>query len=222
MQILLLGASGRTGGCIIQQALHQGHTVTALVRSEASIQPRGGLTIIKGSPLVQADIESAITASGTTLPSAVVVALASVRTSDSPFAAPVSPPRLMTDSHRNVIAAMKRHGIMKLVTVSGFGVGDSKSSVFFPVRMLLYHSNIGVGYADHNKVEKEVRASGLDWVLVRPVMFNDGPKAEVKTFGNQGKGVGLNPNISRSSVATFVVNAISASTYDGQTPVIAS
>lgn len=48
MKFLVLGATGATGGLFIEQALADGHDVTAYVRSPARLAPRERLTVIAG------------------------------------------------------------------------------------------------------------------------------------------------------------------------------
>lgn len=126
----------------------------------------------------------------------------------------------MADTHINLVAAMTMYGIKKLVTMSAFGVGDSHASVFLPTRMVLDYSNVAVAYKDHNAVEKVVRDSGLDWTLVRPAMLSEGEKKEVKTWGNQGKGIGMIPKVSRATVTGFLVECAEGDRWNGMTPVI--
>jgi len=126
----------------------------------------------------------------------------------------------MTDAHTNLIAAMKMHGMKKLVTMSAFGVGDSMQSVFLPMRLVLNHSGMVQAFKDHNTLEKVVRNSGLEWTLVKPCMLSDGERKEVMVWGNKGKGIGLMPKISRLSVARFIVECVEGDKWNGMTPVI--
>ncbi|TVY43408.1 Flavin reductase (NADPH) [Lachnellula occidentalis] len=219
MQILIIGGSGRTGKIVIEEAVGKGHTITALVRKSASLSPSRGLTIIEG-PLTAASIENAIVSSPVP-PSAVIVTLNSLRTSDSPFSAPISSPSMMTDAHIELIAAMKRHGMRKLVTMSAFGVGDSMPNLILPMRFILGHSNVAVGFKDHLEGEKVIRSSGLDWTIVKPAMLKDGERKEVKVWGDQGKGIGMMPSANRASVAGFLVQCAEGDEWNGMTPVIA-
>ena len=75
-------------------------------------------------------------------------------------------------------------------------------------------------YADHNMVEKDVKESGLDYVLVRSTRLAEGESQPVKTFGNTGKGVGS--TVTRASVARFLVDAVEKDTWDKSTPVISN
>jgi len=189
------------------------------------------MTVVSGSPLNEQDIEKAIKASPAP-PSAIIIALASVRETNSPFSKPTSPPRMMTEAHEKALEAMKKFGIKRLITISAFGVGDSNPEVFWPTRMVLNHSGIGFAYADHNAVEVLVRKTAeewedegghgkLEWTLVRPVMLNDKEAKDVKVLGNNGKEAGMLPSCSRGSVAAFVVGScLEGREFVGGTPVI--
>lgn len=131
----------------------------------------------------------------------------------------------MTDSNAHAIVAMKKAGIKRIVTVSAFGVGDSNSNVFFPVRMILNHSNLAFGFEDHNAVEGLMRGTvgDIEWTLVRPVMLKEGPAKDTQVFGEQGQGVSRLASISRASVAKFVIaECLEKSEWLRQTPVIAN
>lgn len=119
MQILLLGATGRTGTPVLLEALQRGHTITALVRNPAALDAlistlppdqKQNLTLVTGSPLQPSDITKALQQSGTHGHVDVVISTLNARRgSDNPFAAPHptdSPPRMMADSIANVISAL--------------------------------------------------------------------------------------------------------------------
>jgi hypothetical protein len=76
--------------------------VTALVRDKTSFASTtaadGTLTIIKAQLQDKADVGKAFVAAAGETPDAIIVALNSVRTSDSPFAKQTSPPALMRDA----------------------------------------------------------------------------------------------------------------------------
>ncbi|OCK78712.1 NAD(P)-binding protein [Lepidopterella palustris CBS 459.81] len=205
MHFLILGGNGRTGRLVIACALARNHTITALVRNPTTLQPRPGLTIVTGNPLSQDDISTAFTATPTS-PAAVIITLSAPRASDSPFAVPAAPPRLMADCSANAVAVMKAHGVRKIVTLSALGVGDSFASLPFVLKLLFRKSNMSYQFADHDLVDKETKESGLDYVLVRPAMLTDGEARQVRELGERGEGVKLFDKISRESVARFLVD----------------
>lgn len=54
MRVLVIGATGKTGGLVVNELLERKHTVTALVRNTDSFQARDGLTLAKGTVEPQA------------------------------------------------------------------------------------------------------------------------------------------------------------------------
>lgn len=196
--------------------------MTALVRDPASLQASDGLMVVKGQPQDSADVEKAFSAVADDIPSAVIVTLNSARTSDNPFAKSTSPPTYMHDSHVNIIAAMKKYGIRKLVTLQAHGVGDSYPTLFVAVKLLVRYSNMAIGYKDHEQVEKTVKQSGLDYVLARPCRFVDGKAANINFYGDKGQGIGGMATITRESVAVFLLDAAEKDQWNGKTPVISN
>ena len=128
---------------------------------------------------------------------------------------------MMADSNANAVAVMKAHGIRKIVTMSAFGVADSWPNLHFLLRMTIKHSNMSSQWEDHAAVDREMKQSGLDFVLVRPVMLKEREPAPIKMAGSVGaKGVGLTSSVARKSVAGFLVDAAEKSEWDRSTPVI--
>jgi putative NADH-flavin reductase len=210
----LLGGSGRTGGHIIDYALSKGHTLTALVRDPSKLTPRAGLTVVQGTPTNRSDVNGAIDGAD-----AVIVALNSTRRSDTPWAKPVSPPRLMADSVANATAAMATRGIRRIVVVSAFGVGDSLSGQPLPIRWMITHTNLSYTYADHNLIDTEIRDTDTDWTLLRPAAFNKKPEAG-KIAVSDIHGPKPSFSISRAAVARFAVDVIDDGGYIHETPII--
>ncbi|KAH8807159.1 putative flavin reductase [Xylogone sp. PMI_703] len=216
MHILVIGGSGQTGKLVIRDALQRGHTVTALVRNPDVVAVQQGLTLIKGTPLVHTDVENAFTSIDGGRPMAVIVTLASPREKGV---------RMMADAHLNLISAMKKNGISKIATMSSFGTGSSLANISIVMRAAIEHTKLGYTYADHNLVDKEMKESGLNFVLARPTRLTNGEKAPIKFFDNDGAGMGALAGIggiSRASVASFLVDAVENNTWDRSTPVISN
>ena len=181
---------------------------------------------MKGSPLNQPDISSAI-AAGNSKIDAVLVTLNARRVSDSPFAAADpenSPPRLMADSVQNAIAAMRTAAlpVAKIVVMSSAGTGESMKNQNCLMRFVFTHTNMRLSRQDHDAVDQELRAAQdyIKFVEVRSSMLTDTEAAPIKVFPDDGEGAGFMPKISRASVARFIVDAAETSKYDGTAPVI--
>jgi putative NADH-flavin reductase len=214
MRILLIGGNGLTGLFVIDEALRRGHKITALVRNPSTLTAKEGLKIVKGTPLEPSDIESAFNAVPGDLLTAVIVTLGSPKEKGT---------RIMADSHENLIDAMKRHDVSKIATLASFGVGSSLPNITVLMRWAISNTGLAHSFADHENVDKILKNSGLDFVLLRAARLTMGKKAPVQFLGDDGKGLGCFAGmggISRASVAACLVDAVEKSTWDGRTPVI--
>lgn len=155
-------------------------------------------------------------------PDVVIVTLSAPRASDSPFAAPISPPRLMADCNVDVVTAMKEFGVEKVVILQAFGVGASWPNMSCILRLLMSKSNMSYQYGDHNDTDREVRASGVTYVLVRPARLVDSDVMEVREWTHDGTGIPLMATASRKSVAGFLVDAATETSWDDSAPVISN
>lgn len=153
-------------------------------------------------------------------PDAIIVTLSAPRASDSPFAAPISPPRLMADSTANVVAVMKEFQVSKIVILQAFGVGASWDKMPCLMKALMSKSNMSYQYEDHNHTDREVRESGITYVMVRPSRLVETDAIAVREWPNDGKGVSLMGTASRKSVASFLVDATVQTKWDNSAPVI--
>lgn len=210
MRLLILGANGRTGKCIVKEALARGHEVVALVRNADSLAPQAGLTVMEGTPTRAADYDQA--AKGC---DAVLVALNNPRVSDAPWAKPVTTEPVLTNAAKNMAAGP----IKRVVFLSAIGVGDSFEHSPWVMRFLIKNTNLGHAYADHNRVEEVLRASTLDWTLVRASGLSNGTKAKELIVGN-AKEPKPGMMIRRKAVAQFMLDCAEISTHIHSTPVI--
>ncbi|KAJ6119384.1 hypothetical protein N7523_003664 [Penicillium sp. IBT 18751x] len=219
MHALVIGGSGRTGKLVVEELLRKENYVTALVRDPAVIEKRDGLSIVKGTPTSVSDIRNAFQIQ---IPDVVIVALSAPRASDSPFAAPISPPRLMADCNTNIVTVMKEFGVKKMVILQAFGVGSSWPNMSCILRLLMSKSNMSYQYDDHNETDRAIRTSGVTYVLVRPARLVDTDFLSTREWPHDGKGIPLMATASRKSVAQFLVDAATKDTWDDSAPVISN
>jgi len=201
MNILILGATGRTGKIFAKIASGKGHSVTAIVRDKK----RGtlpGVKYIEGSPTDELLLTNSLKGMD-----AVVVALNINRTSDNPFAKVISPLTLISDAVKVLVPAMEKNNVKRIVSVSASGVGDSWKNMPLIARLLIGHSNIMRAYEDHDRQEKLILGSNLDWTILRPVMLNNKDSDAYKAAPGKPKG----GNISRAGVAKFALDALEGS-----------
>jgi uncharacterized protein YbjT (DUF2867 family) len=205
--ILVLGATGGTGRLIVSEAQARGYNVTALVRSA---EKAGDLA---GARLVTGDARDA---------NALRVALEGQDAVVSALGTPASPLRevtLLSSATRALVEAMKAEQVSRLVAITGIGAGDSRGHGGFAFDRLIYPLLLRHVYADKNRQEAIVRASGLDWVLVRPAVLNDKRgRGDVQALEDLSRFHG--GTISREDVAKFVVAQVESDQWLGRSPLI--
>jgi hypothetical protein len=70
---------------------------------------------------------------------------------------------------------MKKARVKRLICVIGFGASDSRAKLG-PLQAIFFQLLLGRAYDDKDVQETIVRRSGLDWIIVRPVILTSGPK----------------------------------------------
>ena len=203
MHFLVLGATGRTGLHVVSELLLQGHTVVALVRAPDKLSPRPGLTVVAGSPLSPSDLCNVVSPA----PDATIVTLNTLRASDSPFAAQISPPRFLADSCAKACEALESAGARRIVVMSTAGVGDSWETLPWMSKAFMRWTNVTYALDDHGLVDGEIRSTDMDWTLVRAVRleFSSKPAKEVEALGSKGQGMRVSDSVNVANVARFLV-----------------
>jgi len=195
-KIIVFGANGGTGIEIVKQALEAGYQVTALVRNpDKFMLVNPNLTVVKGDVTLASTMEQAVKGQD-----AVISAIGNRST---------QPTTLYSDGIRNILGAMDRNGIKRLICISAGGLDVNPKASFF-VRLLtkyVLQRILREPYADLRRMESMVRESDLDYTIVRPSRLLDKPETgEYRIAINSNIS---NPfSIARADVAHFIVNHI--------------
>ncbi|GLY63863.1 NAD(P)-dependent oxidoreductase [Amycolatopsis taiwanensis] len=195
MKLTVFGATGGTGTEVVKQGLRAGHQVTAVVRDPARLAVAGHelLDVVTADVLDPASIIEAVAGRD-----AVISAL-------GPRGR--GPSVICRDGTRGIMAAMAAAGTRRLVVVSNSGMhteGDSffVGRMFKPVLIRILRD----GYADMAAMEELVRASDLDWTIVRPPKLNDRPRTG-RVASRVGANVRGSFNIGRADLAGYLLSA---------------
>ena len=205
MKVLIIGATGATGKILMREALAQGHEVTALARNPSAVAPEDHrLRVVEGNALDESSVEAAVAGQD-----AVLLALGTRST---------RPTTLFSESTHNVIGAMDKHGVRRLVCITGIGVGDSKGHVGFLYDRIIRPFVVRNVYEDKERQEEAIEQSDLEWVIVRPAQLTDEPaRGEYRVFLG---GSYTATKISRADVAAFMLAQVTEDTYVHKMPVI--
>jgi putative NADH-flavin reductase len=211
MKIVVLGANGAVGQLAIADLLKANHEVKALVRNASTMPTKHSrLTVEQGDPTNASNVESLLPGQDA------VLSTLGVRRNKRTT--------LRTDVARNLVAAMKKHGVRKLVWLDGAGVGSSKefvqrhSFLFGRIVMPLFLNHM---YADAAVADALIEKSECDWVIVRPMSFTNGAKTgNISVVTDMSQNVKLRLRIARADVAAFLVEQLIKDDYVGQMPII--
>ncbi|MGI5222659.1 NAD(P)-dependent oxidoreductase [Nocardia sp. CA-290969] len=203
MRIAVFGATGTVGRHVVDQALERGYEVTALTRNAARItRAHERLHIVEGDVLDPGAVERAVIGQD-----AVVVVLGNGRKGV-----------VRAEGTRTVIEAMNRAGVKRLICQSTLGAGDSRGNLNFLWKYIMFGLLLRPAYADHQQQESYVRASDLDWTIVRPSAFTDGPRTGTYRHGFGPGETGLDLKISRTDIADFLLDQVTDRTYVHRAP----
>lgn len=207
MKLAVFGASGRTGKPLVEQALAQGHEVRALVRDPAKLPlQHEGLVLIPGDAMNAADVAG--TVEGT---DAVLSALGQTKG---------SPKDLQTVATRHMVAAMKAHGVARIISLTGAGVRDpnDKPKLVDRVFGLLLAVAARDVLRDANAHADVLRGSGLAYTLVRGPRLTEGPRTGVYKVGYVGKDSGT--QMSRADIADFMLRQLTDDAWVYKAPMV--
>jgi putative NADH-flavin reductase len=207
--VLVLGATGGTGRCVVDVALARGWRVTALVRDPARLPvAHPDLRVVVGQVTDPAAVAAALPGHD-----AVVSALGQQRG---------SPDDLLRRAMDVVIPAMRAAGVRRLVAVSGAAVkfpGDAPTPLLERLVVPLIRTFVPRWVDDTRGYADRVADSGLDWVLVRPTALTNG-RGGRPVLARDTLSYGPLASIDRADLAAFVVDALTADTWLRRTPML--
>ena len=125
---------------------------------------------------------------------------------------------LREDGTRNIVQAMEKAGVRRLICQSSLGVGDSRANLGVLSKYVIVPVFLRHAFADHERQEAVVKESTLDWTIARPPHLKDGPRTGTYRQGFPTTDKGIQGKISRADVADFMLKQLTSDTYLHQTP----
>ena len=120
---------------------------------------------------------------------------------------------------RHLLAAMKKHGVRRIVNLSAWGLNNDRavtSSRFFKYffrPVVLRHV-----WADKERAEALLTASGLDYVNVQPGRLLNAPARGGLRASLDGRG--LRPSMTREDLAAFMVDQLESDQWLRQSVIV--
>ncbi|WP_326657673.1 NAD(P)-dependent oxidoreductase [Streptomyces sp. NBC_00385] len=202
MRITIFGATGRMGHLLVQQALDAGHVVTAYARTPGKLRIKhANLSVAAG----QLDDDEAI--------------LEAVRAADAVIEGVGSE----SAATRRIVAAMDAAGVRRIVVVSTCSVPDpaDRPDLKFKALVGFVRTAAPRAWAEVRSAAEAIRASDLDWTLVRVAKLDDKPATGDIRVGHYGHGV-VGLSIGRADMAAFLLGQVTDETYVRGAPAISN
>jgi putative NADH-flavin reductase len=187
MKLFVIGATGRTGREIVQQALERGHQVTAFVRSPGQIAMKNArLAIVQGDAMDENQLFNAMRNHD---------AILSTLGPREIF----KPSSLLQQSALATVRAAQRSGIKRLIVLS--------AAAHFPGILNRIASFVLRNHMrDSLAMEHIVKGSNLDWTIARPPRLTEENSRAYRSRENAAPRRGF--TLSRKAVAAFMLDAI--------------
>jgi putative NADH-flavin reductase len=207
VKILIVGATRGIGRALLEQALASGHAVTALARDPQRLAVQHErLRVVKG------DIRDPDSVAAVVRGQDAVCCTIGVKT-------PWDQPGVFSQGTKNLLQAMKQAGVRRLLCVTGIGAGDSKGHGGFLYDRIARPFLFVSIYPDKDRQEALIKASDLDWTIVRPAFLTNGPLTKRYRALTDLTGVTAGW-IARADVAHFMLQELGSNRYLRQAPLV--
>lgn len=207
MNLLIFGASGKTGHELVKQALAKGHHVTAFVRTPSKLTVvHVNLKVFEGDVTNYQLVEEAVKGHD---------AVFSTLGAANPFKYDQS----VVDGLSNIVKAMEVTDVRRLIYMSAINVKDSRKNAGLLIRVM-GTTLLRTETAGHEAREKIIRQTGLDWTLVRSAGLSDGKHTGNYRHGEDVSAKGIAAGISRADVADFLLRQLTDLSYLRKTPMV--
>jgi uncharacterized protein YbjT (DUF2867 family) len=205
MKVLVIGATGLTGTALVEHLLADGHQVTAFVRDPAKLSIKSpNLATATGEARDADSLERAVKGHDAVLSA---FGPRSFKKDD-----------LQEVFMRNLVAAMTRNGVKRLVNLSAMGAGDSYPGSPLLMRWVILPLFLGRLFDDKNRGEVHLLGSSLDYVNVRPGRLTNGrARGGVKASLSYK---GIIPVLSRQDLALFMIAQLQSPEWVRKSPLI--
>ena len=200
MNVLVFGASGKTGREVVRQALARGFNVTAFVRDTARL------------PLAHANLR--LVTGQITDPKAVARAVEGHTGVISTLGVglPLRHDPIVIEGVRTIVRASEYASVERLLYMSFIGVSESRDAAGFLLKQLastvLRHE-----VADHEVKEAAIAESFVDWTIVRAPKLTNGRLTASYRVGEDIEARSPLPMMSRADVADFMLRQLSDQSF---------
>ncbi len=187
MNIIIFGASGRTGSALVERGLAKGHTITAFVRDPQKLLIKDErLKVIMGDAHSMTDVSNALSGQD-----AIISAMSSGTLEST---------TQLSDSTQTIITAMPPQGLHRIIVILSMGL-------LLPAPPPQF---INVS-AEHRRIYQALQTTTLEWVAACPPSLTSEPGQG--SYRAVAGGVPGGYTISRYDLADFMLAQIDSKQY---------
>lgn len=211
--VVVIGASRGIGLETVRRALAAGHRARAFARGAGGIAiDHPQLEKMTGDALDAEAVAKAIEGAD-----AVIQSLGASERAQ-PWVI-VAGTRVFSSATRILVDAMRKAQVRRLLAITGIGAGDSRGHGGLLYDALVFPLLLKRIYDDKDVQEQMIKASGLEWTIVRPGLLTDGPATgQARALIDPGQWRA--GSVSRADVADFLVREAFERRFVGQTPLL--
>lgn len=191
MNVVILGAAGRTGRLLVEKGLAKGYRLTALLRSASAPPFDPAVRVVTGDARSEADLVRALRGQD-----AILSTLGSEQAGDE----------LIKRFTQALVASSDLTGVKRVVMLSTFLLTPNYKPNL--VGQMIGRIRKGVDQ-DKTSGEDILRSSDLDWTIVYATRLDARPPGEIRIV-KRGETVGLSDGIARADVGEFMLRTLSA------------
>ncbi|KAI4901691.1 hypothetical protein NFI96_029232 [Prochilodus magdalenae] len=209
MKIAVLGATGQTGQQLVDQALQQGHIVTAIVRNPGKLTiTHDNLKVVEGNIFSEDSLKPHF------------------KDQDAVMSCLGFPPSLLsgvtgyTESVTATLSAMREAQVNRYITMTSWYTepnSGTKSSFFIRYMLLpMIRSVLSNMYEMEQLLQK---TEDINWTVVRPPGLQNIPATEKEFLTDEGyyvpdeSGTPVGQTVSRADVARFMLSLLSNNSW---------
>jgi uncharacterized protein YbjT (DUF2867 family) len=196
MNMIIFGATGTVGRHLVKQALERQIKVTTFGRNPEALShlKNENLIFYHGNVLDPKSVKQALSGQDV-----VLCALGAGKKG-----------ALRGPGTKNIIDGMKELEIRRFICQTTLGCGESVKNLNFIWKHIMFGWLLKDAYKDHEQQEEFVKGCSLDWTIIRPAAFTDGPLTGIYKHSFSEKQKDLTLKISRSDIAHFTLNNLEA------------
>lgn len=199
MNIIVFGATGKTGKLVLEQALNLQHKVTAFVRNPTKLQiNHPNLHIIQGDALEEEAVRKAV--------SDQEVVISCLGSSSG-----LGKTTVLHEMTQNIVHAMKANSVSRIIYMASAGIDKEIPGLIGKLTMKM----LGNVLEDHRNAVEVIKVNDLTWTVARPMGLSDNPPTGSYREEHEGIPKGSR-SISRADVADFITRALTDEKYLNQ------